>query len=578
MSELHRRLLLDLPERRAPKAGDFSTDAKSVRAWVGGLPLANFAATARMLVDALRSMNRLKIGAGERLEALEILRAPVAQLAGFVDRQIVGASFPLPPQRAELGTLSQEFQHELASGYRLVLHDLCAPDGHVPMLRGKLVALAATRALVHAGARLHKAYLLYRTAPKGAWQALHDLYRFIASTGLETRAVDDAVLGAPISACTAYVHALLLALCNPYRFTQRELLELIPLTCALAPYARLGKEAGGSGTLHPVDTSADCGPGYLPEERTPSSAGVFFLDIDGLVKHIEGQIAHAPAGIRLLTFRMRGGPPIQVEVETVRRLISGWTSDGTRENVRLPAGYVMQSVIGFHDLHYMLAGGQDFEGFLRRIRGTSIQMSEREDAAAWTLGAGENMRSQPLPVRVRDQGLGGYRVLWERGGAGETVRAKIGDMIGLALVDGEVESDWMVGVIRWMRIDDEGHVDAGVNLLARRGVAVGVNAVTPEGDVLRDRRGILLAPLHSEEISPYSSLLTPALFEKEMPSFRVTLPVDPNIWLSRACALDVEGAELSDVSGAYLRFALPELELPATDFDGASTESEFETA
>ncbi|MCB1571285.1 MAG: hypothetical protein KDI72_09665, partial [Xanthomonadales bacterium] len=70
-----------------------------MRAWVAALPLANFSATARLLVEALRSMNRLRIAAAERLEALEVLRGPVNQLAGLVDRQIIGASFPLPPQR-----------------------------------------------------------------------------------------------------------------------------------------------------------------------------------------------------------------------------------------------------------------------------------------------------------------------------------------------------------------------------------------------------------------------------------------------------------------------------------------------
>ena len=107
MSELHRRLLRDLPDRRAARSGDFNSDPRAVRSWVAALPLANFSATARMLVEALRAMNQLRIPPAERLEALEILRAPVAQLAAIVDKQIVGASFPLPPQRAELGTLAQ---------------------------------------------------------------------------------------------------------------------------------------------------------------------------------------------------------------------------------------------------------------------------------------------------------------------------------------------------------------------------------------------------------------------------------------------------------------------------------------
>ena len=42
MTELHRRLLQNLPDRHPPKAGDFNTEARAVRAWVAALPLANF--------------------------------------------------------------------------------------------------------------------------------------------------------------------------------------------------------------------------------------------------------------------------------------------------------------------------------------------------------------------------------------------------------------------------------------------------------------------------------------------------------------------------------------------------------
>ncbi len=568
MTELHRRLLRDLPERRSPKAGDFNTESRAVRAWVSALPLANFSATARMLVEALCAMNRLRIAATERLEALEILRGPVTQLAGLVDKQILGASFPLPPQRAELGKLAQEFQSELALGYRIALYDYCAPSGTVPMLRGKHVALAAARALMHGGARLHKAYLLYRTPPAGAWQGMHDTYRFIASLGLESRTVEDSVIGAPISARSAYAHALLLALSNPYRYTQRELLEVIALTCTFAPYCELGKASEVSEATHAVDVEGDRGPGYLPEERTSAADGVLSLKLGPLLEYIDSQVSRLPPGVRLATFRMRGGPAVQVDIDLAHRLVDSWTSDGTRDHVRLPGGHALLSVIGLHDLHFVLAGNEDFESFLRRVRGTSIQISDQDAAASWAINSSEQMRTQPLPVQILDQGFGGYRVLWERGGHGEIVRAKVGELVGLSLPDsGSAAADWMVGVIRWMRIDDSGRVDAGIGLLARRSLAIGVNALDESGNPLNDRRGILLSPLQSSESAIYGSLLTPGLFEREPAAIQLTLPADPHRWPSSACALKVSGAGIMESAGAYLRFALPPLELPDEGLD-----------
>ncbi len=563
MSDLHRRLLRDLPDRQASKAGDFNTEPRSVRTWVDALPLANFSATARMLVEALRKMNLVRTAPAERLEALEILRNPVNQIASLVERQIVGASFPLPPQRTELGILAQKFQNELACGYRLALHDFCAPNGSAPLLRRKQVTLAAVRALVHGGARLHRAYLLYRTPPPGAWQDLHDTYRFIASLGLDSRAIEDPIIGAPISAQTAYAHVLLLALANPYRYSQRELLEIIALTSTFAPYCELSNKTAAETAAYAVDLDNDRGPGYLPEERASAEGGVLSIGLVKVLDLIESQVASLPPGIRVATFRLRGGPAIQVDIDLTQRLVDGWVSGGEREDLRLPGGHELKTVIGLHDLHFVLAGNEDFESFLRRVRGTSIQMSDGDSAAAWLQGGADPLRSQPIVARVLDQGLGGYRLIWERRGPGEAIRAKIGELVGLTFADaGGVAPDWMVGVIRWMRIDDEARIDAGISLLARRSLAVGLNALDADGNPINDRRGILLAPIRSADSAVYSSLLTPGLFERDADSIRLTLPEDPHRWPSSACTLEVQGAGLMESAGAYLRFALPSMELP----------------
>ena len=576
MSELHRRLLRDLPDRRMSKAGDFNTDPRAVRAWVDALPLANFSATARMLVEALRAMNRMRTAPAERLEALEILRAPVNQLATLVEKQIIGASFPLPPQRTELGTLAQKFQNELARGYRITLYDFCAPNGNAPMLRRKHVVTAAVRALIHGGARLHRAYLLYRTPPPGAWQELHDTYRFIASLGLDHRAVDDVVAGAPITALTAYAHSLLLALANPYHFTQRELVEVISLTCAFAPYCEFGGGATNTTAVYAVDTENDIGPGYLPEEREAGRGALMSINLAKVLEHVGSQVASLPPGVRVVTFRMRGGPPIQVDIDLTQRLVDGWSSGGARGETRLPGGYELQSVIGLHDLHYVLAGNTDFETFLRRIRGTTIQMSGNDTAAAWVHGSGETMRAQVAPARIIDQGFGGYRLVWERRGPGEAVKAKVGELVGLAMPEsGGLPPDWMIGVIRWMRVDDEARIDAGIALLARRSLAVGISALDPTGNPVSDRRGILLSPIRSDDSAIYSSLLTPGLFERDAKSIRMTLPEDPHRWPSSACSLDVSGAGLMESAGAYLRFTLPALDLPD---EGLSDETAEEVA
>src|SRR5690606_36692904 len=128
---------------------------------------------------------------------------------------------------------------------------------------------------------------------------------------------------------------------------------------------------------------------------------------------------------------------------------------------------------GLHDLHYMLAGGEHFDAFLQRVRGEVISLSESDQAPVWRNAGTNGAREMRLPVRVIDHGLGGYRLLWERGDGAVSARARVSEVVGLSLPDtGDSGFDWMVGVIRWIRIDDHGRVDAGVELLARRALPV----------------------------------------------------------------------------------------------------------
>src|SRR5687768_714598 len=128
MSEFARRLAQSLPERHAPERGSFQSEPKALKAWIDALPLANASATARLLFQGLRDLNHLRVDPAQRLAALEALRGPVAQIAETVDRQIIGSTFPLPPQKQQLGGIAQDFQRELATGYTIAALDLCGLD------------------------------------------------------------------------------------------------------------------------------------------------------------------------------------------------------------------------------------------------------------------------------------------------------------------------------------------------------------------------------------------------------------------------------------------------------------------
>ena len=73
------------------------------------------------------------------------------------------------------------------------------------------------------------------------------------------------------------VQALLIAVSNPYRFNQREQVELWALTRELAAHVALQPGRPGDDAVA-VAQQEDRGPGYLPEERERAE-GVLWLDL-----------------------------------------------------------------------------------------------------------------------------------------------------------------------------------------------------------------------------------------------------------------------------------------------------------
>ena len=430
MSALFQRLVNGFPERHTPAKTSFATDVKSLRAWISHLPLANPTAVSRLLMSALREMNQLRIDAVQRLDALEFCVPRSRKSWPISANKSPATVFHLPPQKLAIGQQAQDFELEMAIGYSAAAYDLCAPAGAVPFLRSKSVSQALTRAVQHRGALLYQAYLRYHAPPPGVWQNLHDLFRFAVAVGVDDRSVIDPTQTQPPSSVRlAYIHALLFALANPYRFTQRENAEIYELTriwCALCDL-REGRAPAGAVA---VRTDHDQSPGYLPEERELPGDGLWALELNGLVRSLEGQLAALPPGVNKTQFRSRGGPTVHADVAFVERLLSAWRHGADRSQQRIAAGHMLESVIGLHDLHYVLAGDVDFDSFLRKTRGVAITLHERDRVASWAAGgSGAPVRVKHLATKVLDQSLGGYRLLWEKI---DGMRVRVGELLGLA--------------------------------------------------------------------------------------------------------------------------------------------------
>jgi hypothetical protein len=61
------------------------------------------------------------------------------------------------------------------------------------------------------------------------------------------------------------------------------------------------------------------------------------------------------------------------------------------------------------------------------------------------------------------------------------IRARVGELVGLSLAEPEERGDWMLGVVRWLRYEDDGGLSAGVELVSRRTAPIGLRVHGKDG-------------------------------------------------------------------------------------------------
>ena len=567
MKESYVRLCSRLPDLLPAAEGDLSADPRSLRDLVQSLDLGAAEESAQHIAETLGTINRLKLEGAARLDAMEILRVPSAQLAATLNKRLVEAKSPGLPDDMALGEAAMRLQLALACGYRIALTSLTGPTGSVGFLRGKSVTAAALHAMLHGSDVLSIAYRLYQTPPPGAWQALHDVHRFMVALNQEARVLRPTQQEVELSTGTVYRHALLLALANPYRYSRREQLEVESLTRLLA--SRVQLRAGDERSLDVrVHGDADRGPGYLAEERDVGQAADLSMHLDDVSQYITAEMDRVTPETHLISFQQDSAPALKIAIPLLQKIVASWGARRSRTQERLQGGYALATVIGLNALHGALSGEPVFERFMSAAQGREGHQREVGELAS-SRPVSANGQPIRLQAEVFDHGLGGYRLVWPDSPQGALGRLHVGGLVGMLLpaLDDGGPWDCMVGVVRWMRIDTDGRIDAGVQLLARHALPVVVRAGDDRGGYLAVP-GLMLAPLSDPDVQ-YSSLLTSAALARDLREVEVSTPAEVPSLLRSGRRSGRYGLQLLETTDTFRHFGLTAVAPDATRADDA---------
>ncbi|ROR35179.1 hypothetical protein [Inmirania thermothiophila] len=504
--------LLRVPRTEGDRPHPLVESPRRARGWIGELPLADPARAGTEVLRALGESNRRPARPGDRLRFVLLLEPVLGDLGAALLRRLREGG-----GRDRLLALCGALHREAAVAYKHAILD----HGRAGLLgrlsRGAL-ALAHCGAVGHLAEVLVSACRAYHPCPAGLWLELNQLLLNAEGLAIAARRPDVPATLPPTPA-DGYRRAALLHLASPWQLSLEELQWVWALAGALAPRCLLLDErrADERDGLFMVDLLADAPPQPLPAPTQTLGPFQRLLDTRPLV----GRLRQENGSLEALA-----GPLPTAREELLARLVRAWSSAARRGFSRSRSDQAMEIVLGLSAVHAALAPDDAPRGpsphgieldVLSEDRprdpGEYLFDPEADDVWSRVYGLPAQARTDPAPrpapprpapatARAVDESAGGYCFELTAGDRGGELR--IGEVCALRREPAAVE--WTIGMVRWVRREDDARTRFGVQLIAPSAVAATVRERSGEG--ARACRALLLPPLPA--LAQPASLVLPA--------------------------------------------------------------------
>ncbi len=466
----------ELPEITADAKPEF-TDSASCAAWLSELPLANVAPSQIRLLDQLRQLNRYSLPAGERLKVLEALRESIHFLQEHQIRKLTNK--PLPLTQVERGIFGQvvSLWHEQLIGYQRCLQDTAAGK------HGSETALICQRGLDCVASSMLDHCRVYHSFPDGYWLALHQLYRRAEESSAIATPVSDPVRKSDTSCAEVYVRALLFMLADPNEQTHKQLAQVQRWLEQWAQHVPVRHTPPEDKSLPPLLLDYTAAAGAYREVGAGGRKASAWLDISDLARTLKKCVVllrkgESPASLGL------GEDSAMPSVEQLLVLLFRLWCEGknARTQVRRSVNAKAKVCTTLVSMHFHISGNKTFR---QPGHATQLTRQERDEIAAFghTSTRLEDAYVEAGGYATEDwllleESLAGLRIARPAGSAGG--RYVNSQLVAVRPTDAK---SFMVGVVRWLNVDEKGDLQLGVRIFpgVPRAVAVrptGINAMS----------------------------------------------------------------------------------------------------
>lgn len=466
------------------------TASASCKRWIESLPLTNIQQAQQALTVQIRALAAAQLPALERLKILEILKEATIFVQDEAAKRYAGKPLPLDANEAEAWNNGIALWQETGRNYQLCLQ--AYREGDISI--APHAALICMRCLRYLGHTMSDYYRVYSQAPGMMWHALHELYAFAEQHGFARIRVQDSFAQRdPDSSCAEnYIQTLLMRLANPFSlsvrqmsFTQRwlekwaTLVGLANQPLAPSPIPSLAVDLGGtSGAV-------------LANDLTPQP-NLRYLDLEQLSKTLRQTINLLKQGQTCGHLGL-GDDARQPGCENLLMLLyvqwcrAGTTRHEDRREAQVPASVCF----GIPAAHFHLSGGRAF-----RQPG---ELTAREKQDLDTFGyiarveheTGSNDDAALETCQILNHSPSGFMCI-QREPDGKA-RISHNQLLAVRRLGSR---HFHLGMVQWLRVEENNGLCCGVRLFPGTPEAIGVRPsnFNPAGSS-RYERALLLPEL-----------------------------------------------------------------------------------
>ena len=435
------------------------TDSTGCRLWLEQLTLTNVKLTQQVLAGQLATLREAQLSPLQRFGILEALRDIVEFVQGESCKRYAGRALPLDAAALSAWRGVQALWEQASRNYGLCLaacregEPTIAP--HAALVTGRCLQLTYQAMADH--------YRCYRQLPAQMWRSAHELYAFAEAQGFASvplaAAPDQAI---PAASCRAIYAGILLAdLANPYSLTARQFALVERWLARWAPLVGLAAQPPDDEAIPLLAVDPNRGEGVLLDPEGAPRPGVRHLELGELSRALR----------RTISLLKQGQTPAQLGLgEDARQpgcenllmlLYVHWCRAGlARGEARTASEDAVHICLGLGAAHQQLSGGRG-----ARPPG-EITSREKQDLDNYgyitrtTATAGPEAGDAPIEQWQSANRSGSGFLCVQRP---PSVSSRV--FLNQALAVRRVGSrHFSVGMVQWLRLEEDGHLFCGVRL------------------------------------------------------------------------------------------------------------------